>query len=239
MADRRRPVALAHLNFLSHREELTRLPLAARFERIVRTNLWGADSRSGLGSELSATARLREALPSFLRRHQVQSVLDVPCGDFGWLSATDLGISYTGADIVPALVDDNERRYGGPDSGRRFLTLDLTKDPLPHADLVLCRDCLVHLSFENINRALDNIRASGARYLLTTTFLEHDANADIDDGDWRMLNLECAPFNLSPPIDVLVEDCREGDGAYADKALGLWILGARPANNRDDRERQE
>ncbi len=221
MSGRIRPTARAHLNFLTHRGELSQLPLAERFDRIVRTNLWGAQSRSGLGSELGATARLRAILPSFLARHGVRSLLDVPCGDFGWLSLVDLGVSYTGADIVPSLVDENERRYGGP-SGRRFLTLDLTKDALPRADLVLCRDCLVHLSFEHAGRALANIRASGATYLLTTTFLEHDANTDIEDGDWRMLNLERAPFNLPPPIDVLVEDCEEGDGAYADKALGLW-----------------
>src|SRR4029453_1207153 len=91
-------------------------------------------------------------------------------------------------------------------------------------DLGLCRDCLVHLSFENIGRAIDNIRVSGARYLLTTTFLDHEVNGDIEDGDWRMLNLEREPFNLPPPVDVLVEHCEEGDGAYADKALGLWEL---------------
>lgn len=222
MSGRIRPTARAHFNFLTHRDELSQLPLAERFDRIVRTNLWGAQSRSGLGSELAATSRLRAVLPSFLARHGVRSLLDAPCGDFGWLSKVDLGVSYTGADIVPSLVDENERRYGGPSAGRRFVTLDLTKDALPHADLVLCRDCLVHLSFDNIGRALANIQASGATYLLTTTFLEHDANTDIEDGDWRMLNLERAPFNLPPPIDVLVEDCEEGDGAYADKALGLW-----------------
>ena len=26
------------------------------------------------------------------------------------------------------------------------------------------------------------------------------------------------------PVDVLIEGCLEGDGAYADKALGLWAL---------------
>jgi hypothetical protein len=201
------------------------LTLAERFDRIVRTNLWGADSsRSGLGSEIAATAGLREALPSFLERHGVKTLVDAPCGDFGWLSAIDLRVSYIGADIVEALVRENDRRYGGPSSGRRFVHLDLTRDPLPQGDAVLCRDCLVHLSFENITRAIANIRASGARYLLTTTFLEHDHNVDIDDGDWRMLNLERPPFNLPPPIDVLIEGCREADGAYADKALGLWLL---------------
>jgi hypothetical protein len=210
------------MNFQKHRDELTRLPLAERFDQIARTNLWGAGSRSGLGSELAATAHLRAALPSFLARHEVRSILDVPCGNFGWLSIVDLGVSYTGADIVASLVAENERRFGGPRSGRRFLALDLTKDALPRADLVLCRDCFVHLSFDNVRRALANIRASGAKYLLTTTFLEHEVNTDIEDGDWRMLNLERAPFNLPPPVDVIVEGCTEGDGAYADKALGLW-----------------
>ena len=154
----------------------------------------------------------------------MKTLVDAPCGDFGWLSAVDLRVTYIGADIVEALVRENERRYGGPSTGRRFMQLDLTKDPLPQADAVLCRDCLVHLSFENIALAIANIRASGARSLLTTTFLEHDHNADIEDGDWRMLNLERPPFNFPPPIDVLIEDCREGEGAYADKALGLWLL---------------
>jgi hypothetical protein len=222
---RERTPAPAHLNFQARREEFRGLSLPERFERIARTNLWGADSsRSGLGSQLVTTAELREELPAFLDRHGVTSILDVPCGDFAWLSTVDLRISYIGADIVESLVRDNESRFGGPQSNRRFVRLDLTQDPLPRADIVLCRDCLVHLSFANILRAVDNIRASGARFLLTTTFLECDLNEDIEDGDWRMLNLQRAPFEFSAPVDVLIEGCVEGDGAYADKALGLWRL---------------
>jgi hypothetical protein len=225
MSTRERPPVAAHENFQARREELSGLTLAERFDHIARTNLWGAGSTpSGLGSGLAATAGLRGALPLFLGRHGVKTLLDVPCGDFGWLSTVDLRVTYIGADIVEALVRENERRYGGPSSKRRFVRLDLTKDPLPPADAVLCRDCLVHLSFENIALAIANIRASGARYLLTTTFLEHDHNVDIEDGDWRMLNLERPPFNLPPPSDVLIEDCHEGEGGYEDKALGLWIL---------------
>jgi hypothetical protein len=221
--NRVRPPAPAQQNFQVRRSELTGLPLDQRFERIFRTNLWGAeDSRSGLGSELDATAGLRAALPAFLARHQVASLLDVPCGDFNWLSTLGLQIPYIGADIVEAIVESNQKRFGGPGTGRQFLRLDLTRDPLPRADVVLCRDCLVHLSFENVFRALANVRRSGARYLLTTTFLEHRDNADIEDGDWRILSLQEAPFRLPPPVDVLIEGCLEGDGAYADKALALW-----------------
>jgi len=56
------------------------LNLAGRFERIFATNLWGATSPSGLGSELHSTAGLREQLPGFLRRLGIRTLLDVPCG---------------------------------------------------------------------------------------------------------------------------------------------------------------
>ena len=100
--------------------------------------------------------------------------------------------------------------------------IDERHTALPAADVVLCRDCLVHLSLANIARVLDNVRRSGAAFLLTTTFTDHDVNEDIDDGDWRVINLERPPFNLPPPMAVIVEGCIEGAGDYADKSLGLW-----------------
>ena len=92
-------------------------------------------------------------------------------------------------------------------------------------DAVLCRDCLVHLSFANIADALDNIRRSGCVFLIATTFTEHSTNSDIEDGDWRMLNMSVAPFFLGSPIALINEDCREAGGAYKDKSLGVWKVG--------------
>lgn len=204
---------------------MEQLPLAERFGYIYETNLWGSEeSRSGLGSAVDETAHLRQALSDLVLRLGIRSLLDIPCGDYGWLSQASLDLEYTGADIVAAIVERNRTLY----PGRTFLQLDLTRDELPNADMVLCRDCLVHLSFENVFRALDRIRTSGAGWLLATTFLEHDANQDIPDGDWRMLNLECAPFNLPRPEAVIVEGCTEAGGAYADKALGLWRVASLP-----------
>lgn len=219
---RKRPEALAQRRFRASAREFAGLPLDKVFDRIHETNLWGSpESRSGLGSEVAETAELRTAVPALLRRFAIRSILDIPCGDFGWLSAADLsGIDYTGADIVGALVESNQVRLGS--SGRRFLRLDLTVDSLPRADLVLCRDCLVHLSYSNIALAVANVAQSGAKYLLTTTFLEFDGNTDIQDGDWRPLNFEQPPFSFPSPIETIVEGCTEGGGAYRDKALGLW-----------------
>ena len=221
-----RPPTVAERNFAERAGEYAGLDLGARFTRLYETNLWdGAESRSGVGSSLAATERIRAELPPLLRRLGVRRLLDVPCGDFHWMRHVDLGdVEYVGGDIVAGLVAENERRWGGP--GRRFVQVDLTAGPLPPADAVLCRDCLVHLSYANVARALAAVRASGARWLIATTFLDLAENRDVADGDWRPLNLQRPPFSLPAPAAVLVEGCTEEGGAYADKALGVWAVGA-------------
>ncbi|MGX1323749.1 hypothetical protein AB7M17_007202 [Bradyrhizobium sp. USDA 377] len=224
-----RPPVLAHERFAADRENFVGLDLAARFERIERTNLWGAASSvSGLGSEDVATSAIREALPLLLQRHGVRSLLDAPCGDAGWIGRMKLDLDYTGIDIVPSLIAANSERAARGEISGRFHVRDITRDVLPSADLILCRDCLVHLSFDNIARAIANFRASGARFLLLTTFPEWDDNRDCEDGDWRALNMEKAPFDWPPPRELINERCEEGDGGWRDKSLGLWQLDRLP-----------
>ncbi len=195
---------------------------AQLFTDFFRRNKWGGrHSLSGTGSDADQTRVIVQELPLLLRRLGVRSVLDVPCGDFEWMKRVDLaGVEYMGADIVAPLIDANRRRHARP--GVEFQVLDLTRDRLPTVDLVLCRDCLVHLSFAQAQQALANIAASGARYLLTTTFTGRSENADIPTGKWRALNLQRPPFNLPPPLELINERCTEKDGRYADKSLGLW-----------------
>jgi SAM-dependent methyltransferase len=207
---------------------LSGLSLEERFVRIYQTNLWfDAESRSGTGSSLESTARLRESLPPLLRRLNARRLLDVPCGDFNWMRHVDLsGIEYIGGDIVESMIEANRNRYES--LTRRFMTVDLTSGSLPHADVILCRDCLVHFSFPNIIAAFRTMKASGAEYLLTTTFPSRRVNKDIVDGDWRPLNLEQAPFLLPVPHSVILEDCTEEGGAYRDKALAVWRVSDLP-----------
>ncbi|WP_025037078.1 class I SAM-dependent methyltransferase [Bradyrhizobium sp. DOA9] len=227
-----RPAVLAHERFAADRDNFAGLDLAARFERIERTNLWGAaTSVSGLGSEDVATAALQEALPQLLQRLGARSLLDAPCGDAGWISRLKLDLDYTGIDIVPSLIDANRRRVAADGSSGRFLVADITRDALPQADVILCRDCLVHLSFANIHRALAQFRMSGARLLLVTTFPEWEDNQDCEDGDWRALNMQKAPFHWPAPHALVDERCEEGGGGWRDKSLGLWRLDELPENS--------
>jgi SAM-dependent methyltransferase len=224
----RRPITVAQLRFAEQAAALSGLSLEERFAHIYKTNLWSdSESRSGPGSSLDATETLRTALPPLLRGLNTQRLLDVPCGEFNWMSQVDLsGIEYIGGDIVESIVDANRRRYES--AARKFVKVDLTSGPLPQADTILCRDCLVHFSFDNIVAAFRRMRASGAEYVLTTTFLDWQINKDIVDGDWRPLNLERRPFLLPAPLNVIVEECPEEGGAYADKALAVWRVSELP-----------
>lgn len=194
------------------------------FAEIHRSNGWrDPESVSGPGSGVARTALIREHLVRLLVELRVGSVLDAGCGDFNWMRLADLPVQrYTGVDVVPALVAANRRRHRR--SGCEFRLADVTVDPLPRVDLILCRDCLVHLPLRDVGRALANFRWSGATYLLTTTFRDHGPNVDIPIGHWQPLNLERAPFALPRPLAAIDERCPPDRGDYPDKQLALWRL---------------
>ncbi len=192
------------------------------FRDIYRRHHWtGSESASGAGSSLDQTRELRRSLPALLRELGVATMLDLPCGDYGWMRTLDLPVDrYIGADLLPEVIEPLASAF--EDGRREFRVIDLTRDPLPPADLLFCRDCLVHLSYADIRRALGNAVESGIPYILTTTFPRTEANEDIVTGDWRVIDLERAPFQLPVPMRLLDEGCTEGDGVFADKSLGLW-----------------
>jgi hypothetical protein len=125
---------------------------------------------------------------------------------------------------VPGLIDGLQRRADAGEIGGEYHLADITRDPLPRCDAILCRDCLVHLSFANIERALANFRRSGATWLITTTFTRWQTNQACEDGDWRALNLERPPFNWRAPAELIDEQCAEAGGGWRDKSLGVWRL---------------
>ncbi|WP_416915296.1 MAG: hypothetical protein ACMUJJ_14995 [Roseicyclus sp.] len=183
--------------------------LKSVFEGIV----WpggGSETVSGSGSTLSYTHGLRPQLETLLRDLQISSIVDAPCGDFNWMSKVDLGdATYTGLDIVDALIARNVERFAG--EKRRFFVADVTTDPLPSADLLMCRDLLLHLPFANIFDLLANVASSDFAWVLVSNYVNAE-NRDLEKaGRARKVNLEREPFGFTlPPEGRKIPDWVKG-----------------------------
>tara|TARA_R110000824_G_scaffold311559_1_gene498661 strand:- start:425 stop:1072 length:648 start_codon:yes stop_codon:yes gene_type:complete len=192
-----------------------------RFTEIYENNEWkSGESKSGNGSELQYTNTLQKELLFLCEKYKIKTILDIPCGDYNWMQSTKLNdIEYIGADIVESMIENNRKRY--PDV--KFELLDITKDVLPIVDLVFVRDCLGHLSDDNIFKALGNLQKSGSRYLLSTSFTKWNHNPSKLDGEWKCINLMIEPYFLKP-IFLINEDCTQGYPDYNDKCMVLFDL---------------
>jgi SAM-dependent methyltransferase len=195
------------------------------FSRMYHRNSWAnPESASGDGSDLDQTRIVRRELATLIQQRAIGTLLDAPCGDYYWMKTLEAKLArYIGADIVPELIEANQRAYGGATVS--FRHLDICRDELPAVDLIFCRDCLVHLPLQAAVGALRNFKKSGSRFLLTTTYpglVKRNADLFIT-GNWRPLDLTLAPFSLPEPVQIINEGCTEKDD-FKEKSLGLWDL---------------
>jgi SAM-dependent methyltransferase len=137
------------------------LSVAETFRNIYRTKAWGDNGEpfcSGTGSRGPISEQYCAFVIKFIRDHQVQSVVDLGCGDFsvGRQIVEGSGVNYTGIDVVPELIEHHKSTVQDPRVS--FKCADITKDPLPGADLCLVRQVLQHLSNGEIIKVLANLR---------------------------------------------------------------------------------
>ena len=181
-------------------------------------------SKSGSGSDLDQTKEIINKLPFLFQKYNIKTFLDVPCGDFYWMQKVDLSrVQYVGGDIVSKVIEVNNTKFSSDNIV--FKEIDIVNDDLPKVDLIFCRDLLVHLKKKQITATISNIKRSGSKYLLTTSFKNVTENLDNEViGYWRPINLELPPFNMVNPIDEIFENCTEGNGKYNDKYLLLYKI---------------
>lgn len=190
------------------------------FSEIYRRNRWnGIESRSGPGSGSAPTARVGAAIEELAFRLNVQSVLDVGCGDGFWMPELP---GYVGIDVAPEAIELAQANH--PD--RAYLVAAAGDIRPGQFDLVIVRDAIQHLSFVDGLAMLEGIRQTGASWLLASTYVAGD-NVDIVTGDCYSPDLEAAPFALGPPVELIPDGYGyEHPGEVRDprKHLGLWRL---------------
>ncbi|MFC1747689.1 class I SAM-dependent methyltransferase [Pseudomonadota bacterium] len=192
------------------------------FSSIYDEKYWADENLSGAGSSLEATKVTREIIQKVVADYNVGSIVDVACGDFVWMPLVleRLGdhVDYIGCDIVESQVKSHAENY----PQYEFRNADFVVDDIPNAELIICRDALQHLPVPDIQKALANFSASGAKYLLATTHIRRYGirnGRNIRPGRCRDRNILLPPFNLPDPVVIYSEK-------YPDqhKFLGLWEL---------------
>lgn len=169
-----------------------------RFTWIYKNNYWSSsESRSGTGSTLKYTENLRKELPKLISAYSIKRVFDAPCGDFNWMQhlLPCVDVEYIGGDIVKPLIENLNKDYKS--NNILFVHFDLINQIPPQVDLMICRDCLFHLSYADTKAMLENFVKSKAAYLLTTTHSNVDksfCNNDIVTGEFRRIDLFSAPY---------------------------------------------
>lgn len=153
--------------------KLQTLGRAELFDAVYRERMWGGtrDQSSGWGSHGEHSSEYVEFVRDFINQNDIESILDVGCGDFQ-IGSRICGVvpHYIGADVSRVIVDRNATAFRDLDNVR-FMTLDVCTDSLPQVDLVTIREVLQHLSNTDVALALDNIERSQARFALVTEHL--------------------------------------------------------------------
>lgn len=164
---------LHEINIKRSDGKLQALGRADLFDAVYRERMWGGtpDRSSGWGSYGEHSSEYVDFVRDFIGRNNVQSILDVGCGDFQIGSRICGDVSrYIGADVSRFIIDHNATAFSDFDNVQ-FMALDVCADPLPQVDLITIREVLQHLSNADITLALNNIEQSQARFALVTEHL--------------------------------------------------------------------
>lgn len=216
--------------------KLQALDKADLFDAVYRERMWGGtqEQTSGWGSHGEHSSKYVDFVRDFIGRNNIQSILDVGCGDFQIGSRICGDVSrYIGADVSSFIIERNATVFSKL-SNVQFMALDVCADPLPQADLITIREVLQHLSNADIALALNNIERSQARFALVTEHLpaphvlrapnlDKPRGPNIRNPYGSGVYIDLAPF--SRPAEVVLSVKHPSyEGAPSHLVTSLWKL---------------
>ena len=180
------------------------------FSNIYDSHTWKGNSLSGPGSDADRTIAFRSLVERFLRNKNIQSVVDLGCGDWSYSRLIDWGgIKYTGIDVVGSVIENNKLKYAK--NNISFLCLDAAHQDIPAADLIIVKEVLQHLPNKDVQSILSKVHSYS--YAIFVNDISHHirgnwrqlwrwrqicrTNTDIDPGGYRLLSLREPPFSIN------------------------------------------
>ena len=179
------------------------------FDQIYLTSYWGKGS--GKGSSLKETEPYCLFLEDFINKHNIESIVDLGCGDWQFSKFLDFGkATYIGVDASKYIIDINKNKFSSNKVSFMHLPEDYLK--IPPSDLLICKDVLQHLNNEEIEKIIrilpnykyalitnDNINISFIFRVIINKILRPFStpiNKDIKIGDYRPIDLNRLPFGM-------------------------------------------
>tara|TARA_Y100000389_G_scaffold200737_1_gene241822 strand:- start:45 stop:761 length:717 start_codon:yes stop_codon:yes gene_type:complete len=158
-------------------------------------------SISGHGSNLNTKQyfNLEKNFTKLIDDYKIESILDMPCGDFLWLHEIikEKNIDYLGIDIVEDLIDSNKTRY--KKKNFNFISSDILNfETDKKFDLIVIRDLFIHIKNSDISRIIQNIKKMNFNFIALNSYT-NEKNKDVITGQHRKVNLLIEPFNLKKP----------------------------------------
>ena len=183
------------------------------FTSIYKSNHWvqkdntlSGDSMSvsGHGSNVNTNQffELKKNFSKIIDDNHINSILDMPCGDFLWLHEIikDKNIHYVGVDIVDELIEVNKKKYQNKNFS--FINDDIVNfNTSKKFDLILIRDLFIHIQNSDIKKIIQNLKKMNFSYVALNSY-NNKVNHDVIVGNHRKVNLLIEPFNLKKPIYV-------------------------------------
>jgi SAM-dependent methyltransferase len=178
------------------------LPNASVFSDIYERGEWGVNENkkgnSGSGSDPRNAMTYIAFLQNFLAQNNIKSVVDLGCGD--WRLGREIrwgGVQYIGIDVVESVIHQNIENFSSPKIS--FIVADGVDYSLPKADLLICKDVLQHLPFEDIKCIVKQFNKF--KFCIIVNDVDPVKltceNLDIPRGHYRCLDLTKPPFSIS------------------------------------------
>ena len=196
------------------------LNIKNKFDYIYKSMLWGGNlddpetgGGSGGGSRIPITKTCRNILYNIIKKYNIKSLVDAPCGSFAWMPLLLKNITneisdfkYYGVDVVESIINSSKMKYSNR-TNWKFDVLDITSHKLPSGyDLIFSRDALQHLPLIKVADALKMISISNdSKYFLVGSYVKNGKNTNIRIGDYFSIDLTKYPFNLNNYIDIFAE----------------------------------
>lgn len=202
------------------------------FENIYSNNIWSIygnnlESRSGYGSTIKAARPYIDFLISFIKYNNINSILDLGCGDFNLMSHILKNypkIKYIGIDIVANIIKENQIKY--QNDNIEFLCNDISEYKIYNTtnfDLIIIKDTLQHLDNTTILKILTNILSINNNIVIL--FINDYDNNIINNDSFYRSSHQSRPIDLyKAPFNVYGSHIQIWNDGYSTKSIFLKQL---------------